>query len=98
SFDFDNAEIGKIISSDSENLINVDDLIQKIATSEEEVLSENETSVLTSSSIHDNAIVDESVAELLFGQKPIHELSGGTVRDTLLPKQPLPANDDITVP
>ncbi|AQX21275.1 hypothetical protein Bcsk_006270 [Bartonella sp. CDC_skunk] len=98
NFDFDNAEIEEIISSDSENLINVDDLIQKIATSEEEILSENETSVLTSSNIHDNAVVDESVAELLFGQKPIHELSGGTVRGTLLPTQPLPANDDITVP
>ncbi|WP_407966032.1 hypothetical protein [Bartonella sp. C271] len=98
NFDFDNTEIEEIISSDSDNLINVDDLIQKIATSEEEILSENETSVLTSSNIHDSAVVDESVAELLFGQKPIHELSGGTVRDTLLPTHPLPANDDITLP
>ncbi|AQX28089.1 MULTISPECIES: hypothetical protein [unclassified Bartonella] len=99
NFDFNNTEIEKITSNNAESLINVDDLIQKIATSEEEILSESENEASSiASNIHDNAVVDESVVELLFGQKPIHELSGGTVRDTLLPTQPLPANDDMTVP
>ncbi|WP_455475477.1 hypothetical protein [Bartonella sp. B17] len=96
-FDFNDTMIETISSNDSENVVNVDDLVQKIAMAEEEILSENGTSILTSN-IHDNTVVDESVVEQIFSQKTTHELSGGTVYNTLLSAQPSPANDDITTP
>ncbi|WP_317993332.1 apolipoprotein A-IV repeat region-like domain-containing protein [Bartonella gliris] len=96
-FNFDDAGIETISSNNSENVVNVDDLIQKIAMAEEEIFAENGTSILVSN-IHDNTVVDESVVEQLFASKPTHELSGGTVHKTLLSTQPLPANDDLTTP
>ncbi|OPB35361.1 hypothetical protein [Bartonella taylorii] len=96
-FDFDNATIETISFNNSENVINVDDLIQKIAMAEEEIFAENGTSTLVSD-IHDNAVIDESVVEQLFAPKPAPELSGGTVNNTLLSTKLLPANDDITTP
>ncbi|ENN93552.1 hypothetical protein [Bartonella bovis] len=96
-FNLDDSTSDAILSNDLLNPIHVDDLIQKIATAEEEIFSENSASILTSN-VHDDVVIDKSVAEQLFGQKPTDELSGGTVRDTLLPTKPLPANDDITEP
>ncbi|MGF7158149.1 hypothetical protein [Bartonella heixiaziensis] len=96
-FDFDDAGIETISSNDSENVVNVDDLIQKIAAAEEEIFAENGVSILASN-IYDNTVVDESVVEQLFAPKPTHEFSGGTVHKTLLSAQPLPANDDLTTP
>ncbi|WP_375705385.1 hypothetical protein, partial [Bartonella sp. AA86SXKL] len=78
NFNFDDTAIEMISSNNSENVVNVDDLIQKIAIAEEETLAENGTSILASN-IHDNAVVDESVVEQLFAPKPTRELSGGTV-------------------
>ncbi|MBB5073006.1 hypothetical protein HNQ69_000110 [Bartonella callosciuri] len=97
NFDFDDTAIETISSNNSENVINVDELIQKIAMAEEEAFAENGTSTLVSD-IHDNAVIDESVVEQLFSQKSRSELSGGTVNNTLLSKELLPANDDITTP
>ncbi|EJF75556.1 hypothetical protein MCO_01748 [Bartonella sp. DB5-6] len=97
NFDFDNAAIETISFNNSENVVNVDDLIQKIAMAEEEIFTENGTSTLVSD-IHDNAVIDESVVEQLFAPKPTPELSGGTVNNTLLSTKLLPANDDITTP
>ncbi|CAF26028.1 hypothetical protein [Bartonella quintana] len=97
NFDFDDAAIETISFNNSENVVNVDDLIQKIATAEEEIFVENGHSILASN-IHDNTVVDESVVEQLFSQKPTGELSGGTVHNTVLSKQLLPANDDLTTP
>ncbi|GAA4661501.1 hypothetical protein [Bartonella pachyuromydis] len=97
NFDFDNAEIETIPSNSSDNVITVDELIQKIAMAEEEVFAENGTSTLISN-IHDSAVVDESVVEQLFAPKSGSELAGGTVRNRLLSTQLLPANDDITTP
>ncbi|MBX4335637.1 hypothetical protein [Bartonella raoultii] len=97
NFDFDNTTIDTSSSGSSENVVNVDDLIQKIALAEEEIFAANNTSNLTSN-IHDNAVIDESVVEQLFAPKPTPELSGGTVHNTLLSKELLPANDDITTP
>ncbi|MET3589650.1 hypothetical protein ABID23_000734 [Bartonella silvatica] len=96
SFDSDDAAIEVISPHHSENVISVDDLIQKIAMAEEEVLSENETATLVSD-IHDDAVIDQTVVEQLFSQKPTAELSGGTVHNTLLSAKPHPANDDTTV-
>ncbi|MCZ2204201.1 hypothetical protein [Bartonella sp. A05] len=92
-----NASFEAMLSNDFANHINVDDLIQKITTAEEEILSKNNASTSTSN-IHDTAVIDDSVGEQLFGQRPVHELSGGTVRNTLLSTQLFPANDDITAP
>lgn len=97
NFDFDNAEIETISSNNSDNVINVDELIQKIAMAEEEIFAENGGSALISN-IHDSAVIDESVVEQLFASKPGSELSGGTVHKRLLSTQLLPANDDITTP
>ncbi|WP_208435761.1 hypothetical protein [Bartonella phoceensis] len=97
NFDFDKTTIETISSHNSENVVNVEDLIQKIAMAEEEICAENGASTLISD-IHDNAVIDESVVEQLFTPKSESELSGGTVHDRLLSTQPLPANDDITVP
>ncbi|WP_208440567.1 hypothetical protein [Bartonella raoultii] len=97
NFDFDNAEIETISSNNSDNVVNVDELIQKIAMAEEEVFAENGTSTLISN-IHDSAVIDESVVEQLFAPKSGSELLGGTVHNRLLSTQPLPANDDITTP
>ncbi|EJF80905.1 hypothetical protein [Bartonella doshiae] len=97
NFDFDNMAIETISPDNSENVVNVDDLIQKIAKAEEEIFAENGTSTLTSD-IHESAVVDESVVEQLFASKPAHDLSGGTVHSTLLSTQLLPANDDTTIP
>ncbi|MEL6088820.1 hypothetical protein [Bartonella schoenbuchensis] len=96
-FNLDDSIIEAVSLNDPSNPIYEDDLIQKIATAEEELLSENSASTLTSN-VHDDVVIDESVAEQLFGQKPTGELSGGTVRDTLLATKPLPANDDIIEP
>ncbi|WP_273720703.1 MULTISPECIES: hypothetical protein [unclassified Bartonella] len=96
-FDFANAEIETISSNNSDNVINVDELIQKIAMAEEEVFAENGTSTLLSN-IHDSAVIDESVVEQLFASKSGSELSGGTVHNRLLSTQLFPANDDITTP
>ncbi|WP_336279188.1 hypothetical protein [Bartonella sp. CB175] len=96
-FDFNNTTTDVVSSNDSKNVVNVDDLVQKITTAEEEFFSENSSSALPST-VHDNAVIDESVVEQLFSQKPSHELSGGTVHDTLLSAQPFPANDDATAP
>ncbi|ENN94598.1 hypothetical protein [Bartonella vinsonii] len=98
NFDFNNDAAMETISvNNSENVINVDELIQKIAMAEEEILAENATSTLVSN-IHDNAVIDEAVVEQLFASKPNPDLSGGTVHNTLLSTQLLPANDDITIP
>lgn len=99
NFDFDEAatEIETMSSNNSENVINVDELIKKIAMAEEEVFAENGTSTLISN-IHDSAVIDESVVEQLFAPKSGAKLSGGTVNNTLLSTQPLPANDDTTTP
>ncbi|WP_455482451.1 apolipoprotein A-IV repeat region-like domain-containing protein [Bartonella sp. B35(2025)] len=97
NFDFNNTAIETMSSNDSENVVNVDDLIQKIAIAEKEISDENVTSALTSN-IHDNAVVDESIVGQIFTPKPRHELSGGTVHNTLLSAQLFPANDDITTP
>ncbi|WP_455466769.1 hypothetical protein [Bartonella sp. B39] len=97
NFDFDDATIETMSSNNSENAINVDELMQKIAMAEEEIFSENGASTLVSN-IHDNAVIDDSVVEQLFTPKPASELSGGTVHNTLLSTQLLPANDDITIP
>ncbi|AGF74458.1 hypothetical protein BAnh1_05790 [Bartonella australis AUST/NH1] len=95
--DFGDAAIETISPNDSANLINVDDLIQKIATAEEEILIENDV-LAPIPDIHNDAVVDESVVKQIFDQKSTHEFSGGTVHDTLLPALPLPANDDVTSP
>ncbi|KEC55015.1 hypothetical protein [Bartonella koehlerae] len=97
NFNFDDTKIEMTSSNNSENVVNVDDLIQKIAMAEEEILAENGTSIFTSN-IHDNSVVDESVVEQLFAAKPTRELSGGTVHNTVLSTKLLPANDDITTP
>ncbi|EJF81230.1 Apolipoprotein A1/A4/E domain [Candidatus Bartonella washoeensis] len=97
NFNFDDARIETISSNNFENVVNVDDLIQKIAMAEEEIFAENGASILVPN-IHDNTVVDESVVEQLFAPKPTRELSGGTVNKTLLSAQPLPANDDLTTP
>ncbi|WP_019222597.1 hypothetical protein [Bartonella rattaustraliani] len=97
SFDFDDAAIEIMSSHNSENVINVDELIKKIAMAEEEAFTENGTSTLISN-IHDNTVIDESVVEQLFAPKSGDDLSGGTVNNTLLSTQPLPANDDTTTP
>ncbi|WP_455481416.1 hypothetical protein V3564_03450 [Bartonella sp. B12(2025)] len=97
NFDFNDAEIETISSNNSENVVNVNDLIQKIAMAEEEVFAEKNTSPLVSE-ICDNAAIDESVVEQLFSPKPASKPSGGTVHNTLLSAQPLPANDDTTAP
>ncbi|WP_019218716.1 hypothetical protein [Bartonella florencae] len=96
-FNFDDATLEVISSNNSENVINVDELIQKIAMAEEEIFAENGTSTLISN-IHDSAVIDESVVEQLFSQKSGSKISGGTVHNKLLSTQLLPANDDITVP
>ncbi|WP_019221980.1 hypothetical protein [Bartonella senegalensis] len=96
-FNFDDTAIEIVSSDNSENIVNVDDLIQKIAIAEEEILAENGEMILASD-IHDNAVVDESVVEQLFAPKPTRDLSGGTVHNTVLSKQLLPANDDKTTP
>ncbi|WP_336276982.1 Mu-like prophage major head subunit gpT family protein [Bartonella sp. CB178] len=94
-FDFNRMAIETTSSNNSENVVNVDDLIQKISVAEEEILAENGTSEI-SSNIHDDAVIDESVVEQLFSKKTEREFLGGTVRDTLLSAQPSPANDDVT--
>ncbi|EJF87299.1 hypothetical protein [Bartonella rattimassiliensis] len=95
NFDFDDTGFEKISSNNSENVVNVDDLIQKIAKAEEEFFAENDPSAFVSN-IHDDAVIDKSVVEQLFAQKPSPDISGGTVHNTLLSTKPLPANDDIT--
>ncbi|WP_455478323.1 hypothetical protein V3565_00020 [Bartonella sp. B10] len=97
NFDFNDAKTETISSKKSENIVNVDDLIQKIAIAEEEISADNAASVL-SPKMHDNAVVDESVVGQIFSQKPRYDLSGGTVHNTLLSSQLFPANDDITTP
>ncbi|WP_336294798.1 hypothetical protein [Bartonella sp. CB169] len=97
NFDFNNAATETISSNNSENVVNVNDLIQKITTAEEEIFSEKSVSPLVSD-IRDNTVIDESVVGQLFSSKPAPQLSGGTVHNTLLSTQPLPANDDTTVP
>lgn len=99
-FDFSKAGIEGMSSDTSANPVDpvdVDDLIKKIASAEENATTEDDTSSLPPS-IHDGAAIDESVAEQLFGQKPTDELAGGTVQNTLLSEQPLPANDDSIIP
>ncbi|WP_455474763.1 hypothetical protein [Bartonella sp. B30(2025)] len=96
-FDFNDTTIEMIPSNNSKNIVNVDDLLQKIVVAEEEVLAEKDIPDLTPN-IRDNAVVNESVVEQLFSQKSKHEFSGGTVHNTLLPAQLSPANDDITTP
>ncbi|WP_375656214.1 hypothetical protein [Bartonella sp. MR63HLJHH] len=97
NFDFNDTEFETISSNNSENIVNVDDLIQKIAMAEEEFFAENGTSTFVSN-IHDEAVVDKSVVEQLFAPKPSPDISGGTVHNTLLSTKLLPANDDITTP
>lgn len=97
NYNFDGVEIEKMSPNDSTDPTRIDDLIEKIATAEEEIITENGTSI-SASNIHDSAVIDGSVVEQLFGQKPTDELSGGTVHNTLLSAHPLPANDDITTP
>ncbi|WP_375705169.1 hypothetical protein [Bartonella sp. AA86SXKL] len=97
NFDFDDTGFETISSNNSENVVNVDDLIQKIAMAEEEFFAENGTSTFVSN-IHDEAVIDKSVVEQLFAPKPSPDISGGTVHNTLLPTKLLPANDDITTP
>lgn len=94
---FDNVEIETISSNNSDSVINVDELIQKIAMAEEEVFAENGSSALISN-VHDSAVIDETVVEQLFSSKSGPELSGGTVHNKLLSTQLLPANDDRTTP
>ncbi|UTO29117.1 hypothetical protein [Bartonella harrusi] len=95
NFDFDDAAIEGISSDNSENVINVDELIQKIAMAEEEIFAENGNSTLVSN-IHDSAVIDESVVEQLFSSQPNPDILGGTDHKTLLSTKLLPANDDIT--
>ncbi|GAA5103158.1 hypothetical protein [Bartonella acomydis] len=97
NFNFDDAAVETISSNSSENVISVDELIQKIAMAEEEIFAENGTSTLISN-IHDSAVIDESVVEQLFSQKSGSKLSGGTVHNKVLSTQLLPANDDVTIP
>ncbi|WP_332060907.1 hypothetical protein [Bartonella sp. CB74] len=92
---FNDTMVETILSNDSENVVNVDDLIQKITLAEQEAFAKNDTSALISEA-HDNAVIDEAVVEQLFANKPAHELSGGTVHNTLLSTQLHPDNDDIT--
>ncbi|PIT69384.1 hypothetical protein [Bartonella tribocorum] len=96
-FDFDDTAFETISSSNSENVVNVDDLIQKIAMAEEEFFTENGSSTFVSN-IHDDAVIDKSVVGQIFAPKPSPDISGGTVHNTLLSTKLLPANDDITTP
>ncbi len=96
NFNFDDTAVEAVSPNNPENVINVDELIQKIAMAEEEIFAENGTSTLVSN-IHDSAVIDESVVEQLFSQKSASKLSGGTVHNKLLSTQLLPANDDITI-
>ncbi|MBB4076939.1 hypothetical protein GGR08_001251 [Bartonella fuyuanensis] len=97
NFDFNNTELETISSNNSKNVVNVDDLIQKIAMAEEEFFAENDASTFVSN-IHDDAVIDKSVVDQLFAPKPSPDISGGTVDNTLLSTKLLPANDDITTP
>ncbi|WP_455477485.1 hypothetical protein [Bartonella sp. B41] len=95
--DFNDTLSETISLSDSKNVINVDELVQKITMPEEDIFTENDVSTPTLQ-IENKTVANESDSGKPFTQKHETDLSGGTVHSTLLSKQLLAANDDTTLP